>query len=579
MSRNYKGRSDSGASVVFACITEPTKKFLDQSARLLMSLRWFGGSLSRARFVLGTTGPIPSEAARLFHQYGADTVVIPRYSSVHGPSNKIPLLRSPALAGHDVVALLDCDTVIVRDVAPWLKVSGVAAKIADVPSVTLAQLRAAFKHFGRKMPPVKFEHELTGDATIEYCNSGVIVVRETARAGLAEAWDTWNRRLLDAPESLAFTRYHVDQLSLAIAIEASGTPFEPLPAEMNMPTHLERKMYPPSWNERDPAIIHYHWNAYANGFLKPSFLRGCSARIEAFNARLRAEKLAASAPAVIGAPRRSAAKPKVVVGSGWWCDDTRREWTIGDMSTRSIPFFDVWHRQVVKSLAPHRIVITDSASPAKPDYRSFADLQWIELDHNYGHANDIRLGKSKTKYSGFTRSVLNGAMYALSCDADFYVYVEQDCLVFGDDLLAHALGDSTADILLGQPAENAKGLNGAVASPMLQQSLMIVRRAGLERFLEGLLGAPWTDGECSPEETMRKRLAPFDFVRIPFGRSRPLDFRQKHFYVQHLERDELSRALEISGMSLPDPDSVFFAGPERSPGPPPRGKRGPTQAK
>lgn len=237
--------------------------------------------------------------------------------------------------------------------------------------------------------------------------------------------------------------------------------------------------------------------------------------------------------------------PKVIVGTGWWCDVAPHDWAIGAAQTRSSAFFETWYEQVVNCFNPTRIVVTDSASPLKPNCRSKHLVEWIVLDQNYGHPNDIRVGKLCTKYSGFTRSVINGAMYALCCDCDFYVYVEQDCLVYGDNLLTHAIGDSMSDILLGQVTENGRGINGMVAAPMLQQSLMIVRRVALERFLDGVLGAPWTDGERSPEEIMAARLKPFDWIRIPFGRSRPLDFLQSHFYAQHLSQQELAQFLQL----------------------------------
>ena len=142
-------------------------------------------------------------------------------------------------------------------------------------------------------------------------------------------------------------------------------------------------------------------------------------------------------------------------------------------------------------------------------------------------------------------------MHALCCDADFYVYVKQGCLLRGDDFLRHALGDTTLDILLVAPTENGKGLDGGIAAPMLQQSLLIVRRSGLERFLQGVLGAPWTDGELSPEEIMRQQLAPFELVQVPYGRSRPIDFDRRHFYAQHLDEDDLRRFLSCIGIALP----------------------------
>ncbi len=274
-------------NTVFTCVAEPTGRFLEQSARLLMSIRWFGGSLAQARFVLGCTGPIPQAALDLFDHYGAEVVTIQRYDRAHGHSNKIALLGSPILAGHDIVVLLDCDVVLVRDPAPWLDLGAVAAKLADLPTISLTDLEAIFRHFKYAIPSARYCHELTGDACLAYCNSGVIVVPEKYRSRLVGGWDYWNRLVLTSPETLRFNRFHVDQVSLALTLENSDVPFAPLPPEMNMPVHFET--YPAAWNERDPVIIHYHWLAYSSGFLKPVFLRQCSRRIEAFNARLRAE--------------------------------------------------------------------------------------------------------------------------------------------------------------------------------------------------------------------------------------------------------------------------------------------------
>lgn len=236
---------------------------------------------------------------------------------------------------------------------------------------------------------------------------------------------------------------------------------------------------------------------------------------------------------------QSSALPKIIVGSGWWCADAPHAWSIGASDTRSVAFFDLWYRQVMLCLAPQRIIVTDSAAPVKPNIAAYDRLEWVELDSNYGHANDIRTGVIRTGYSGFTRAFINGAVYALFCDADYYVFVEQDCLLVGEGLLQHALGDETADILVGQPTKGGVGLDGGPAAQMLQQSFVIVRRSGLVRFITGLLGSPWTDGEKSPEEIMRLQLAPLGNVQIPYGRSRPIDFGRSHFYAQHLSEAEL----------------------------------------
>ena len=547
-------------NVVFTCIAEPTNEFLEQSARLLMSLRWFGGSLAQSRFVIGCTATVPKEARELFDRYGAEVAAVERYDLTHGHSNKIALLSSSKLAGHEIIVLLDCDTLVVQDPVRWLNPDAVAIKLADLPTVSLAELQSIFRHLKCPVPSPRYHHELTGDACIAYCNSGVMIVPEKHRQRLATQWDYWNRQVLTLPETLSFNRVHMDQVSLALALENTDVPFAPLPTEMNMPVHFKPQFYPPAWQEIDPVIIHYHRLSHPDGFLKPCTLEQCKRRIESFNARLRAEvrsRVAIPPRESKTAPSAEKSMPKVVVGSGWWCSDSPHDWTIGSSATRSVAFFEIWYRQVMCCLQPERIVITDSASPIKPDYLSYPAVHWIELDRNYGHPNDLRTGRIRTRYSGYTRAVINGAMYALCCDADFYVYVEQDCLLKGEDFLSNAVGDAAEDILMGRVTEKGRGLGGAPAAPMPQQSLVVVRNVGLPRFIEGIMNAPYTDGELSPEMIMHDRLATVGFLRVPYGRSRPIDFERSHFYAQHLDDDELQRFLSFIGVQLRDQEFAF----------------------
>lgn len=245
-------------------------------------------------------------------------------------------------------------------------------------------------------------------------------------------------------------------------------------------------------------------------------------------------------------------RPKVVVGSGWWSDTARSPWNIGDDLTRSPRFFALWHRQVMLSFAPDRIVVTDSDAPLKPDWSEFQRVVPIALDANYGHANDIRTGRLDTKFCGFTRSVLMGAMYALCCDADYYVYVEQDCLVHGENLLDVAIGRGAFDFYCGQRTRGGKGFNGAMASSMFQQSLQIASRKGLEKLILATISASESDGEVSPEVKMVRDMRPHGLLKIPYGRSRPVDFSRSHYYAQHLDRDELHAFMDAQGLAFTD---------------------------
>ena len=249
---------------------------------------------------------------------------------------------------------------------------------------------------------------------------------------------------------------------------------------------------------------------------------------------------------------------KLVVGSGWWCAPRTEDWVIGAPFTRSPDFFPLWLAHIRASLSPSEIVVVDSNSPIVPSTKLRNQVRWITLDENYGHAYELHLRSSGIKYCGFTRSVLLSAMYALTCDADF-AYVEQDCLLFGADLLTTATEGLEGDIFLGAPAENATGLNGKVAARKIQQSLMYVRRAGLERFIGRLLQTPMKDSEVSPENIMERELRPFEILRIPYGRSRPIDPHLSHFYAQHLTDAELKSLEERLLLQVPTLDDPLSA--------------------
>jgi hypothetical protein len=243
-------------------------------------------------------------------------------------------------------------------------------------------------------------------------------------------------------------------------------------------------------------------------------------------------------------------KPKVVVGSGWWSSGQRSDWNIGDDAIRSPQFFSLWHRQVLKYVRPELIVVTDSHSPRKPDHARFERLHWLELDRNYGHANDIRTGVIRSKYCGFTRSLIMGASFALCCEADYFVYIEQDCLIRGERFIEAAIGDQAFDFFMGQRTIGGTGLAGSPAAPMLQNSLLIMNSRGIEKLLARLLMAPETDGEMSLEEKMARDMAPFGTLNIPYGRSRPMDFSLAHYYAQHMSRQELETFIVAEGLEF-----------------------------
>lgn len=544
--------------LVIGCVAEADDKYLDQAARLLLSLRWFGGRVADADFLLCVVGRFPPPERTFFERHGARILEVDRVDAGHGPSNKLRFLEQSLLDDYDRILLLDCDTLVVRDPSPWLDGEGIGVKVADMPTLTSDQLQALYREFDLSWPGETLNHDVTGEPCGPYFNSGVILLQAGWRHPLIEAWSRFNDALLARGERPGFNPFHTDQASLSLAITASAIPVTALPTAMNLPCHLPARRYPAHFFGIDPCIVHYHGLGTRQGYVRHSALEQTNRRIDSFNARLRAERAPAIGARLLlnhhpdGSPIASLGK--VVVGSGWWSDGRDSEWSIGDPRTRSPAFFHLWLHQVLRYITPHRIAIVDSHAPDKPDWPLCERIQWIELDRNYGHANDIRTGRIDTRFSGFTRSVLLSCLYAIGCDADWFVYIEQDCLIRGARFLEQAIGDRDEGILIGQPTRNGRGLHGGTAAPMKQQSLMIADRAGMTRLVTGLLDAPWSDGELSPELIMERQLQPLGTVCIPYGRSRPIDFDRDCFYAQHLTSEELENFLVVEGL-----DQAFAA--------------------
>jgi hypothetical protein len=245
-------------------------------------------------------------------------------------------------------------------------------------------------------------------------------------------------------------------------------------------------------------------------------------------------------------------KPKIIVGSAWWSDTTPSEWLIGDAIMKEPAFFGLWLYLVRRYIQPDRIVVLDINAPVKPAKSLRDQVTWVELDKNYGHPNDVRVGKVRTKYAGCTRGELFGAMYALCHDADIYCYLEQDCVIRGDGFLEKAIAGREPTIIIGPPPINGVGLGGRVAGPAHQISLIIVGRGSLERFITSRMRGPETDGELSPERKMARDCAPFELLAIPYGRSKPVDFNLPCYYAQHFSRDDLVKFLASENRTLAD---------------------------
>lgn len=267
---------------------------------------------------------------------------------------------------------------------------------------------------------------------------------------------------------------------------------------------------------------------------------------------------------------------KYIIGSGWWCADktidTRAE-LLGDDEIRGQKFHQLWYEAINKYTSPEKIIIVDSCSPLKPTLnKDDARLEFVSLNVNARHSTD-HIGK----FCGCVRAMQLGLEYTLKCEAEYYVYIEQDALIYGKGIIEHCINQMNKPYMFGT------GIGTPLRS---QQSLFIIRRDGILPFLQKLNKLKQTDNEICPEEKFHlvaskgpisllayisqhaksnklcgwlnwqcyKYLRNWEDLPIGTGRVRPLDFQAPYFYFQHGAKKELESYLELSGMEWKDSD-------------------------
>ena len=262
-----------------------------------------------------------------------------------------------------------------------------------------------------------------------------------------------------------------------------------------------------------------------------------------------------------------------VIGSGWWCADKsedNRDFLHGDDVIRGKDFHKLWYASVDRFTSPDKIIIVDSCSPIRPDInRDDPRMEFVSLSLNAGHST-CHAGK----YCGYVRAILLGMEYTLQCGVDYYVYVEQDALLFGEGIIEHCLSHMKKPYMFGA---------GEGTPQKTQQSLFIIRQDGIREFMRRLHHMKERDSEICPEVKFHivcskgpvrllaevykhvdesalfkwldwqffKYLKDYDELPIGYGRSRPVNFDDEIFYFQQGEREYLDEYLRKTKFNWP----------------------------
>jgi len=256
-----------------------------------------------------------------------------------------------------------------------------------------------------------------------------------------------------------------------------------------------------------------------------------------------------------------------LIASGWWScrrEEDQREALLGDDDIRGTEFHELWRHCIDSFTNPVQIMVVDSASPLKPASLK-AGEQWVEMEQNFGHAT-----RCAGQFSGYTRAIFVSMMFAYANDIDYWVYVEQDALIYGKNFVENTLRSSPrSKIFYG---------SGKGTPQQIQQSYMIFHRDAILPFISHYCRIRLSDRDLSPEwkflfaanslgrllpdfvlaflassqhsgvrDLIRRAAVKFirrfdSFALVPFGygRSRPVQFDDENFYFQHGSVEELA---------------------------------------
>lgn len=276
--------------LLVGCVAENDPRSLGQALRLVQSIRWFGGELAGARFMVCVAGELGRSFRQAFESYGAEVRIVSPFHQRNRMADKLQFFPEAWETDREMLLLLDCDTVVVQDPLPWMRRGSFQAKIAPLPTVTPEVFERVFRHYGLPLPAREHVNSFAGTATIRYCNSGVILLPSALARQIIPVWRDYNARLADEIEILHPCERQCNQASLSLALAACPVPFAEAPVELNFQLNLSHLPPPEGYFSVDPAILHYHDRVDPEGYLLHSPYPFAQVRIEAFNRRLRQER-------------------------------------------------------------------------------------------------------------------------------------------------------------------------------------------------------------------------------------------------------------------------------------------------
>ena len=278
--------------VLFSCVAENELSWFGKVHNLVLSIRSFGGSLAEAPVVVNFVDDVTPQYADALEDMGASVRIVAPVDAEHRYANKLRMLELANEFDFDVLAALDCDVIVVDDIAEFLGDGSLRGKPADCDFLSDGQWRRIFATLSLPVPDRAWVTTTFGQKTYPYLNSGVLLVPRDICAELYSLWAGYVfglDKIYATHPDIGLRRKYNDQIALTCAVVAGEFPIQPLPVSMNFPTHIDVH---PALLKRLSTIhlIHYHQGLDRHGFIHGTKYPAVNTCLDRFNRR-RAEAL------------------------------------------------------------------------------------------------------------------------------------------------------------------------------------------------------------------------------------------------------------------------------------------------
>jgi hypothetical protein len=244
--------------VIFSFIVDVDPKFAYQGYHLARSL--IEHSVDAPEDVhVQFTAEVPAATRELFAALRCSRHQIERFGDGRY-CNKIAQLANLHESDFGAVVLLDTDMIVVDDVRPFLSATHLVAKLVDLsnpPVATLEEIAALADM--RTLPPA-VSVDASDDMTLAgNFNGGFYSIPKHICRKVDAEWRRWAVWLIDNIEPLrkAGKEVHVDQVSMWLAVNMAGIPYQHAPSNVNYYIHFDGDHRYLDVG-RDIALLHYH---------------------------------------------------------------------------------------------------------------------------------------------------------------------------------------------------------------------------------------------------------------------------------------------------------------------------------